>query len=144
MQMTTHQPPGGPDTPLPKAILDLLVINASNLVYTDERIKIFRRIQNLVKNTVRTANRRGLWLLVMTHSSQERDLAYHMTETMTGWCQGVRAVEEQDSETTARAALAFHQLHFPDVSEAERSSRILILGSTREVVLSTRCNEGRP
>jgi hypothetical protein len=70
---------------------------------------------------------RGLWLLVMTHSSKERGIAYSLAQILSHWCQGVRAVEEVDRENTARAALDFHQLHFPAVSTQERPSRILVL-----------------
>jgi len=121
----------------PGLILDILVVNAADLVDADKRARTRERIGELARRTTRTIPRLcGPWLLVMTHTSVEREQAYQLALLLSGnGCQGVRAVAERDSATTGRAALAFHRLHFPDVAERSRSSRVLVLGSARERIL---------
>jgi hypothetical protein len=128
MQKTIERHTEATSPPPIRSILDLIVINAANLISQEERVHLLREIQHLATCTTRTDQRmRGLWLLIMTHTPLERQITYYLARSLAHWCQGVRAVEEQDSTTTARAALMFHQLHFPTITPEERASRILIL-----------------
>jgi len=113
------------------------VVNAADLVDANTRARTSARISELAQRTTKSVPRQcGPWLLVMTHTSDEREQAYQLSLLLSGnGCQGVRAVAERDSATTGRAALAFHRLHFPDVAERSRSSRVLVLGSARERIL---------
>lgn len=132
MQIAHQRLAGAAPFPPAGSILDLLVINAGDLVSTEDRVHLLRKIQQLAQQTTRTLpSMRGLWLLVMTHSYEEREIAYRLAQALVHWCQGVRVVEELNRENTAQAALDFHQLHFPTVHPALRPTRILVLG-TRE------------
>ena len=131
MQTAIQRHVGATPYPPTGSILDLLVINAGDLVLTRDRVRLLRKMQYLAEHTTRThPTMRGLWLLVMTHSYKEREIAYRLTQVLVRWCQGVRVVEELDRENTAQAALAFHQLHFPSVPPDLRLSRILTLGGS--------------
>jgi hypothetical protein len=128
MQTTLQRRTGAALSPPTEAILDLVVINAGDLIWVSDRVRLLREIQRLAQCTTRTLpTMRGIWLLVMTHSHEECVIAYRLAQALTRWCQGVRVVKELDPENTARAAMAFHQLHFPDVGLDQRPSRILVL-----------------
>jgi hypothetical protein len=122
--------------------LDLLVVEACDLVIQKEQV--YQKIRRLARHTKRASSRRGLWLFIVirySHRSpetyaRERDIARQVTREVTGWCQGAITVEEKAPELTARAVLDFHQLHFPDVRAEERPSRIVVLGSAKELALS--------
>ncbi len=121
----------------PGLILDILVLNAADLVDANTRARTKERIGELARRTIRSVpGQCGPWLLVMTHTPCEREQAYQLALALTGRvCQGVRAVVEGDRTMTGRAALAFHRLHFPDVAESLRPSRVLVLGCARERTL---------
>jgi len=121
----------------PGLVLDILVVNAADLVEANTRARTKERIGELARRTTRTIpGQCGPWLLVMTHTSDEREQAYQLALALSGrCCQGVRAVAEGDRAATGQAALAFHRLHFPDVAESLRPSRVLVLGGTRERTL---------
>jgi len=113
------------------------VLNAADLVDANTRARTKERIGELARRTIRSVpGQCGPWLLVMTHTPCEREQAYQLALALTGRvCQGVRAVVEGDRTMTGRAALAFHRLHFPDVAESLRPSRVLVLGCARERTL---------
>jgi hypothetical protein len=127
-----HCSAGLPAPSAMRMMLDVLVVNAGDLIGADGWTRTIQRINYLARRTSRTIpEHRGPWLLVMTHTRQEREQAYQLTLVLSasGECQGVRAVVGRDGATTRRAALAFHRMHFPAVRGSERSARILVLGS---------------
>src|SRR5712692_41423 len=137
MSTGTFQPSARPTPPslvLPatRPVLDVLVLNAATLIEAHRRAGTIERILDITQRSTRSLlELRGLWLLVMTHTSLEREQAYQLTLALSTRCQGIRAVKEQNRVLTERAALAFHRLHFPAVPHQERPSRILVFGSSR-------------
>lgn len=128
----SHWHPASTDPPA----LQVLVVSATDLMATQARTERLQKMAQLAQLAkTEETSRRSTWLLLLIHSRQEGMLASTLTGVLTranSWCRGVRTVKERTAEETARAAIDLHRLHFPEVPDTERASRILVLGSTRE------------
>lgn len=110
---------------------DVLVINAKELCHPQTRQAHFQRIAALGQRYAEG----NAWMLVMTHTQQEKAVAATFTRAIHNaapWCRGVRVVVEGTAQQTAQAALQLHRLHFPAVAEGMRLARILVFGSRQE------------
>lgn len=118
-------------------ILDILVLHAGALEGCNERLALMTRLELFARKSERSSSKfRGPWLLVMTHTPRECQLACALARALLSASprlfQGVRAVDEEDPVSTARAAIELHRLHFPHVAEGLRPARILVLGGIRD------------
>lgn len=125
----------------PARTFDVLVISAADLIDTQSRTDLLQRIHTLMQRAEQGgAPLRGTWLLLMTHTHQERMIASTLTGALAAsapWCRGVRVVEERTPEETAKAAIELHRLHYPTIPDRERLARILVVGSTKERALTS-------
>ncbi len=120
---------------------DVLVVSATDLIDSQTRTNLLQRIHTLMQRVEQGGTPlHSAWLLLMTHTHQERMIASTLTGALAAsapWCRGVRVVEERTAEETAKAAIELHRLHYPTIPDRERLVRILVVGSTKERALTS-------
>ena len=67
-------------------------------------------------------------LLITAHSDGEQQIAQTVTESLQHLVDSVETIVESGRNETAVNALRLHRKHWPDTSEQERKTRILLLG----------------
>jgi DNA repair photolyase len=85
------------------------------------------RAQRLLANRQRVAPQRLPKLLITAHNDVERKQAQQATIQLQAYADSVTILDERGRNETAVNALAMHRECWPDISEQERKTRILLL-----------------
>lgn len=86
------------------------------------------RAIRLIKNRWRIAPQQLPKLLITVHSAEEVWNAQATAERLRPYVQSVDVISERGRNDTAANALEMHRANWPDVSEQERKTRIVLLG----------------
>ena len=85
------------------------------------------RAQRLLANRTRVAQQRLPKLLIMAHNDIERNQAQQAATQLQAYADSVTILDERGRNETAVNALAIHRECWPNISEQERKTRILLL-----------------
>jgi len=85
------------------------------------------RARRLLANRRRVAPQRLPCLLITAHNDTERQLAQQASMQLYAFADSVTILDERGRNETAVNALAIHKESWPDVTEQERKTRILLL-----------------
>jgi hypothetical protein len=109
---------------------------ASSLKLTESRFLISKwpilvageRAKRLIKNRWRVAPQQLPKLLITVHSAEEVWNAQVAAEQLRPYVQSVDIVSEHGRNDTAANAIEMHRTNWPNISEQERKTRIVLLG----------------
>src|SRR5579883_3134674 len=86
------------------------------------------RARRLLANRQHMAPERLPRLLITAHNDVEHQLARRAANHLRSYVASVTVLDESGRNETAAKALALHRQYWPDISEQERKTRILLLG----------------
>ncbi len=86
------------------------------------------RAKRLLENCQNMHPHHPCKLLITAHSDGEQQIAQTVAESLQHLVDSVETIVESGRNETAVNALRLHRKHWPDISEQERKTRILLLG----------------
>ncbi|WP_220198255.1 hypothetical protein [Ktedonospora formicarum] len=86
------------------------------------------RARRLLLNRKRIAPHNLPRVLIATHNEDEQQQALEVTQQFSSLASSINILEEKSRNETASHALTLHRHYWPEMLEAERKTRILLLG----------------
>src|SRR5438034_402711 len=114
------------DSPVMLARLEQIDLIALDAAVSADRMG--ERARRLLANRQHMAPERLPRLLITAHNDREHQLAQRAAQHLHSYVVSVTVLDERGRNETAVNALALHRKYWPNISEQERKTRIMLLG----------------